>query len=74
MIRKEARRLALLIAWDDLGRSLDVSDEWSRHPESDREFTVEETAQIKREAKVFLDALETRIARFSPPPRRASRP
>lgn len=74
MTKREVRRIALLIAWDDLSRSLDTSDEWTRHPETDIAFTVQETEQIKREAKVFLDALEVRIARFNQRPRRVSRP
>lgn len=60
MTKREARRLALLIAWDELVRSLDVSDEWVRHPETDVVFTVKEMKQVKQEAKVIVDALDRR--------------
>lgn len=60
MTKREARRLALLIAWDELVRSLDVSDEWVRHTETDVVFTVKEMKQVKQEAKVIVDALDRR--------------
>jgi len=67
MTRREAKRIALLIVWDEIGRSLDVSSEWERHPESDKLFTKEEVEKVKREAKAFLDSLETRIGRAEKP-------
>jgi UDP-N-acetylmuramate-alanine ligase len=62
MRKREARRLALLIAWDELSRSLDVSDEWAHHPETDVPFTVEEMKKVKQEAEKIVEVLERRAS------------
>ena len=68
MTRREARRLALLIAWDDLIRSLDVSDEWCRHPETDVEFTVAEVKMVKEEGRKIAGVLSRKADALSGTP------
>jgi hypothetical protein len=68
MTRREARRLALLIAWDDLCRSLDTSDEWVRHPETDEEFTVAEVKMVKEEGRKITEVLSRKADALSDPP------
>ena len=63
MTKREARRLALLVACDELTRSLDVSDEWFRHPETDAVFTKGEAKLVMQEAKAIVEAMEKRIAK-----------
>lgn len=64
MTRKEARRLALLTVLTEIQISLDVSDEWCRHPETDAEFTRREALQVRTEAQRFVDALERRVGKL----------
>jgi hypothetical protein len=61
---REAKRLAILIAWDDLVRSLDTSDEWVRHPETDRLLTLDEVRKVKDQARQIANGLEARAARL----------
>ena len=68
MTRREARRLALLIAWDELVRSLDVSDEWDRHPETDVEFTVAEVKMVKEEGRKIAGVLSRKADALSGTP------
>lgn len=68
MNRREAHRLALVLIADELGRSLATSDEWVRHPETDEPLTTDEVGKMKREARSYLEALETRLARIRPAP------
>ena len=68
MTRREARRLALLIAWDDLSRSLDTSDEWVRHPETDEEFTAAEVKMVKEEGRKIAEVLSRKADALSDPP------
>lgn len=63
MTRREARRLALILICDELGRSLDVSDEWVFHPESDVRLTKDESALVRAEANAILRSLESRLTR-----------
>ncbi len=63
MNRREARRLALLVIADEIGRALDISDEWHRHPETDAPVSMKDAEKVKSEARLFLDALEVRIGR-----------
>ena len=62
MTKREARRIALLVIADEVGGSLEVSDEWARHPETDRLLEPDERTKVVTEARQFLAALETRIA------------
>jgi len=64
MTRREARRLALLIAWDELGRGLDTSDEWASHPETGEPFTVAECTKVKAEGRRVVDSLDALAARL----------
>ncbi len=68
MTRREARRLALLVAWDELVRSLDVSDEWSRHPETDVELTMAEVKMVKEEGRKITEVLSRKADALSNPP------
>jgi hypothetical protein len=58
--RREAHRLALLVIVDDLSLSLDISDEWTRHPETDVELTLDEVKKVKSEARKIVDELTDR--------------
>jgi len=62
---REAKRLATVIVCDDLTRSLDVSDEWARHPETDAELTTEESTKVRAQGRKLADELEARIDRLS---------
>lgn len=64
MTRREARRLALLIVWDDTVRSLDVSDEWYRHPETNEELSKEDVGRIKAEGRRIVDTLSKQADRL----------
>ena len=64
MNAREARRLALLIIWDETARGLDTSDEWVSHPETGEPFTREECLKVKSEGQKFVDALEVRAGRL----------
>jgi hypothetical protein len=64
--RREAKHLALVVIADELTRTLDVSDEWDRHPETDEKLTLGETLKVRREAQLILDSLERRIGRGKP--------
>jgi hypothetical protein len=68
MTRREAQRLALLVAWDELSRSLDTSDEWVRHPETDDELSMEEVKKIKAEARKIVADLEKKANALSKTP------
>lgn len=68
MTRREARRLALLIAWDDLIRSLDVLDEWCRHPETDEELTTDDVKKVKSEARKIAEVLSRKADALSERP------
>jgi hypothetical protein len=57
----EAKRLAFLIILHEVGASLDTSDEWLRHPETDEQFTREEVVKVKAKAQYFLGQLERRV-------------
>jgi hypothetical protein len=59
----EARRLALLIIVDETGRSLDVSDEWTLHPETNAPFNRDDYVKVTAQARRFLKRLEAQIAR-----------
>ena len=59
----EARRLALLIILDEALRSLDVSDEWERHPETDVAFTRADKLKVRTEAELFLRQLNKRVSK-----------
>ena len=63
MTQTEARRLALLIVADEVDRSLDVSDEWTLHPETNAAFNREDCVKVKAQARRFLKRLEAQIAR-----------
>jgi hypothetical protein len=63
MRAREAKRLALLVILHDVGASLDISDEWLRHPETDEPFSRDERAKVKAQAGMFLKTLERRVAR-----------
>ena len=65
MNKRQARRLAMLTIANDLRGSLDVSDEWERHPETDTLFTRADYDKVREEAARFLTSLEARIARMS---------
>ena len=64
MRQREARRLALLIIATDIDMSLDVSDEWARHPETDAKLDPDDCVKVKEQARRFLAQLERRIAGF----------
>jgi hypothetical protein len=66
MTRREARRLALLVVLQELSASLDTSDEWVRHPETDDELTPDEVKKVKSEARKIVDELEARAADLDP--------
>ena len=68
MTRREARRLVLLIVWDDLIRSLDVSDEWLRHPETDEELTTDDVKKVKSEARKIAEVLSRKADALSDTP------
>ncbi len=68
MTRREARRLVLLIVWDDLIRSLDVSDEWLRHPETDEELTTDDVKKVKSEARKIAEVLSRKADALSGTP------
>ena len=55
----------MLTIANDLRGSLDVSDEWERHPETDTLFTRADYDKVREEAARFLTSLEARIARMS---------
>jgi hypothetical protein len=57
----EAKRLALLTILHDVGASLDTSDEWLRHPETDAVYTREERLKVRAKATDFLGELERRV-------------
>lgn len=59
----EAKRLALLTILHDVGASLDMSDEWLRHPETDAVYTREERLKVRAKAQEFLGILERRVVR-----------
>jgi hypothetical protein len=64
MTKREAGRLALLVVANELRGSLDVSDEWVSHPETNETLSRDERAMIRTEGERFLSALEERIARM----------
>ena len=57
MTQREARRLALLIVADEVGRSLDVSEEWERHPETDAEFSRDDGVKVRSQARRIVARL-----------------
>lgn len=61
MTKHEAKRLALLVIWNEIDLSLDASDEWASHPENGNDFTLEEYRQVKAAGiawfKKFTDRL-----------------
>lgn len=59
----EAKRLALLTILHDVGASLDMSDEWLRHPETDAVYTREERMKVRAKAQEFLGILERRVVK-----------
>lgn len=59
----EAKRCAILIILHEVGASLDTSDEWLRHPETDQPFNREEVMKVKAKVVEFLGTLERRIAK-----------
>src|SRR5271155_419209 len=65
MTQREARRLALLIVADEVGRSLAVSDEGDRHPETDEPLNRDDGIKVRTQAKRLVDRLETQAARIS---------
>lgn len=67
MTAREARRVALLILLDEGSRSLDVSDEWERHPETDQLLSRDDGVRVRSQARAFLRSLERRAARLKAP-------
>ena len=61
MNKREARRLALLVIWNEIDGSLEASDEWVRHPENDREFTSDEVKKVKDAGRKWLDGFTGRL-------------
>lgn len=68
MTRREARRLVLLIVWDDLIRSLDVSDEWCRHPETNEPLDPNDVKKVKEEARKIAGVLSQKADALSDTP------
>ena len=68
MTRREARRLVLLIVWDDLIRSLDVSDEWCRHPETNEPLNPNDVKKVKEEARKIAEVLSRKADALSDTP------
>lgn len=68
MTRREARRLVLLIVWDDLIRSLDVSDEWCRHPETNEPLDPNDVKKVKEEARKIAGVLSRKADALSGTP------
>ena len=68
MTRREARRLALLIAWDDLSCSLNTSDEWYRHPETDEPLAPNDVKKVKEEARKIAKVLSRKADALSGTP------
>lgn len=59
----EVKRLALLIIFHDVEASLDISDEWLRHPETDEPFTREELEKVRAQGREFCKWLETQVSK-----------
>ena len=66
MNRREARRLALLIVWEETLRGLDVSDEWISHPETNDPFTRADCIKVKDEGAKIVASLEAQANRLGP--------
>jgi hypothetical protein len=64
MTKREARRLALLIIDSEIRGSIDVSDEWRRHPETDAELSLVDARKVMAEAHRFLASLTLQIDRL----------
>lgn len=61
MTQREARRLALLVIWQEISGSLDTSDEWLRDPETDRAFAQDEVLAVREAGAAWLRRFEARL-------------
>lgn len=57
MTQREAQRLALLICADLLDRA---ADEFTRHPESNEEFSRDDFVKVQHQSRRIAKRLETR--------------
>lgn len=64
MTSREAKRLAILVAVSELSGSLDISDEWLRHPENDVAFNRDEALKVKEQGRHLVVAMASRARRF----------
>lgn len=55
--KREIKRLALLIAADELDRSTDLSAEWGLHPETNENLPGEVREALKEEARRMVSGL-----------------
>ena len=58
----------LLIVWDDLIRSLDISDEWCRHPETNEPLDPNDVKKVKEEARKIAEVLSRKADALSEGP------
>lgn len=61
MTKREARRLAMITIWNEIEGSLEASDEWARHPETDEPFTREERSKVEAAGRAWMDAFTLKI-------------
>ena len=53
----------MLVILSEVRGSLNVSDEWARHPETDEAFDREEFKQVFQAGRAWLEAFDAKIPR-----------